>query len=221
MIDKTSFKDQAYNLLKESIILHKIENDKIYSLQWFADYLNVSRTPVREAILQLAQENFVEVLPNRGVKIKHITREEIKNICQMRAAIESYCCSYLTRNRNKNDAVRLIDHLSELIEANKQNADDMEQFALVDTQFHVKIVEFSGNAQFFTIHENMRARINLFSTNILQRANRWKEASQEHQFILDAIISGNAPAAYLASEQHIDIIYERLMNSNIVTNYFF
>src|SRR5947209_6045260 len=65
-----SLKDSAYRAIKDQLVSGKLEHDKIYSAQHFAGMLGVSRTPAREALLQLASEGFLVCLDARGFKIK-------------------------------------------------------------------------------------------------------------------------------------------------------
>ena len=90
MLQKVSYKEQIYQYLKEAIIKGDLKPGEIYSEQQFADKLNVSRTPVREAILQLKSEDLVEIYNNRGLGIKPLTEADLEQIIQARIAIENY-----------------------------------------------------------------------------------------------------------------------------------
>ena len=89
MIKKVSFKDQIYDQLKQEIITGEMRTDEIYSEQMIADKLNVSRTPVREAVLQLRFENLVDVFSGRGFSVRPIHFFDVQQIIQARTAIES------------------------------------------------------------------------------------------------------------------------------------
>lgn len=90
-IKRIALKEQAYNYLKNAILEVEIESRGIYSEQHFADRLNVSRTPIREAVLQLSQEGLVEIHPHLGVSIRELSAAEIEELFQVRTAIEGYC----------------------------------------------------------------------------------------------------------------------------------
>ena len=62
-----SLKKQAYEAIRTAVLQRELKRNLIYSEQWFADRFQISRTPVREALLQLRNEGLIEVLPNRGV----------------------------------------------------------------------------------------------------------------------------------------------------------
>ena len=82
-LQRISLKAQVYEYLKQAIINGDLKVGEIYSEQYFADKLSISRTPVREAILQLQHENMVEVKANRGIIVKPLLLDEIKKIIEI------------------------------------------------------------------------------------------------------------------------------------------
>ena len=97
-LQRISLKAQVYEYLKQAIINGDLKVGEIYSEQYFADKLSISRTPVREAILQLQHENMVEVKANRGIIVKPLLLDEIKKIIETRLAIEGYSYYILAKN---------------------------------------------------------------------------------------------------------------------------
>ena len=102
-LQRISLKAQVYEYLKQAIINGDLKVGEIYSEQYFADKLSISRTPVREAILQLQHENMVEVKANRGIIVKPLLLDEIKKIIETRLAIEGYSSSILAKNLTTKD----------------------------------------------------------------------------------------------------------------------
>ena len=101
MIKKVSYKDQVYQYLKHAIIKGELQTGVIYSEQQFADKLEVSRTPVREAVIRLTNEGMLEVFSNRGWGVKPVLPEDLQKILQARIAIEGYSLRYLVRHRDE------------------------------------------------------------------------------------------------------------------------
>ena len=101
-----SLKTQAYDSIREAVINHTININEIYSEKWFADNFQISRTPVREALLQLRSEGLIEVLPNRGVIVKPMTMKDAKDIYQTRIMVESFCASYLAQHSKEEEAIK-------------------------------------------------------------------------------------------------------------------
>ena len=107
-LQRISLKAQVYEYLKQAIINGDLKVGEIYSEQYFADKLSISRTPVREAILQLQHENMVEVKANRGIIVKPLLLDEIKKIIETRLAIEGYSSSILAKNLTTKEGKNLI-----------------------------------------------------------------------------------------------------------------
>lgn len=217
MLKRTTLKTQAYDYLKKAILNAELKQDAIYSEQYFADLLNISRTPVREAILQLAQERFVDILPNRGISIRSITPLEIKEMFQLRTAIEGYCCKFAAEmvgtGKEKNLLTTLEKHILEeerIFLAQGKPLEYMEQ----DTCFHLSIVQFSANSQFISLMNNLRSRINQIGIKTLYQQGRMEATLQEHREILSFIQKGDGAKAYLAVENHFNNAYQCILSSN-------
>ena len=78
MLKKVSYKEQVYQYLKTALIKGELRTGEIYSEQQLADQLNVSRTPVREAVMQLTHEGMLEVRANRGWTVRPVSEEDLR-----------------------------------------------------------------------------------------------------------------------------------------------
>src|SRR5262249_47924641 len=85
-----TLKDQAYREIKQQLLAGHLEHERLYSAQHFAERLGVSRTPVREALLQLASEGFLVCLDVRGFKIREFSDQEIRDLFETREVIETH-----------------------------------------------------------------------------------------------------------------------------------
>jgi len=206
-----SLKKQTYEAIRTAILQRELDRDMIYSEKWFADRFEISRTPVREALLQLRDEGFVEVLPNRGVIIKPLTLEDATNIYHMRAAIEGYCTAYLARHATEKSGVETLKRVEVLLEKCRENfnyADEM--------QFHLEIIQYTKNVEFIKLYSRMRTKIDVFWNEVVNE-DRPDEIYEEHKAILDAMKAGDADGARKASEHHLMIILERLQQGDLLT----
>lgn len=205
VIKKTTLKDQAHDYIRNAIVSKELVMDRIYSIPELSEMLNISRTPVREAVLQLQLEGYVEILPNTGMRIKAFDHQTITEIYQMRMAVEGFCCAYLAQHISEPGAQKLLMFLTMLLEENEKST---VNFTSNDLLFHQKIIEFSENHRFIEILSNMR----LFTSEFFQKLMRWDNATVEHKKILDGIAAGDPEAARKASDEHVlntynDIIY--------------
>ena len=80
MIKRITLKHQAYDYLYHAVLKGEILPTQVYSEQYFADLMGISRTPVREAVMQLSQEGFLQVYPNKGFSVKKVKAEEVEEL---------------------------------------------------------------------------------------------------------------------------------------------
>ena len=116
-----SLKRMAYESIRTSVLQRQLKRNVIYSEQWFADKFKISRTPVREALLQLRTEGLIDVLPTRGVIIHPLTLQDATDICHMRAAIEGYCSAYLAQHTQEPEAQKALERVKTVLERCRQN----------------------------------------------------------------------------------------------------
>ena len=207
-----SLKKQAYEAIRTAVLQRELDRDLIYSEKWFADCYQISRTPVREALLQLRDEGLIEVLPNRGVIIKPLTLEDAANIYHMRAAIEGYCSAYLAEHATEKSGIETLKRVEELLEKCRKNFNYTDEM-----QFHLEIIQYTKNVEFINQYNRMRAKIDVFWNEVSAKEERPNEIYAEHKAILEAMKVGDAEAARKASERHLMIIHEKLQQGDLLT----
>lgn len=206
-----SLKKQAYEAIRTAVLQRELKRNLIYSEQWFADRFQISRTPVREALLQLRNEGLIEVLPNRGVIIKPVTFEDAKNIFQMRCAIEGYCSAYLAKNAYKKGGIEALERVETILERCREDFNYADEL-----QFHLEIIQYTNNIEFINQFSRMRTKIDVFWNEIVGRENRHAEIYVEHKAILDAMKAGNAKLAQEASDQHLMLVLEKIQQGDLL-----
>jgi DNA-binding GntR family transcriptional regulator len=121
----------------------KLEPGSMHSEQSIAADMAISRTPIREALLQLASEGLVEFVPQRGVRITEFNAEHLAQVFQFRAAIEGFCAAKLA-GQARPDALSRLD-----AELERQSAiiaaDDRLAWVKANMDFHTQIVASAGN----------------------------------------------------------------------------
>lgn len=200
MFEKATYKEQAYNYLLDLILKNGLEEGKVYSERYFAEVMGISRTPVREAILHLAQEGYITIQSNRGIQIKELSNEEIKDILQMREAIEGFCAEYAAERKDENR--ELISVLKKYI-AEEENNISHEEFIKNDIEFHTKIVDFCRNKIMKEAFINLRNQINRIGLKSFDNEERICETLKEHKAIVNAVEKGDADLAKAAVKKHL------------------
>ena len=103
----------AYDKIKGLMIAGELDFDAIYSANQFAEILGVSRTPVREALLQLSAEGLLTSLQGRGFKIKQFSENRVREFFETRQMIESYIIEQMV---DANVDLDLIEHFANAVE---------------------------------------------------------------------------------------------------------
>src|SRR5687767_870457 len=100
-------KDLAYDRLRSLILRGQLVPDTVYSAAQFAETLGVSRTPVREALLQLVTEGFLTVIKQEGYTLRRFTEKEIRELFETRRLIETYVAEQITGKLSEADVRQL------------------------------------------------------------------------------------------------------------------
>ena len=190
MIKKVSYKDQVYQYLKTALIKGELHTGEIYSEQQVADQLNVSRTPVREAVLRLTHEGMLEVHANRGWMVRPVSEDDLREIVAARIAIEGYSIRWLTVQAPEHMWKKSLARLAAVQEKSRAYIEgDTEhyEFMKLDTAFHTLLVAATGNSYLIRIHEQMRTKLEQAIFTSLHHRRRHAEAWEEHAAILAGI----------------------------------
>ncbi|HWR41003.1 MAG TPA: GntR family transcriptional regulator [Patescibacteria group bacterium] len=217
MVQRVTLKEQVYTHLKKAIINEELKNGEIYSEQSIASELNISRTPVREAILQLQQEKMIDIYPSRGFMVKPMSLEECKKILQLRVAIEGFSAMHMARNIHRQDAQELLTQLEEYLhfeESMLNNPEKSYDFMDSDVQFHLHIISYTNNEYFVSTIDTLRSRMERVINKTLQVRGRMGHGLSEHQAIFECIRHGDEYGAFLALRKHMDNTEELISKMN-------
>ncbi|MBW2094335.1 MAG: GntR family transcriptional regulator [Deltaproteobacteria bacterium] len=192
----------AYEALRDSILTGQLIPGEVYNEMALAKELGISRTPVREALLELSSQGLVIYLPRKGVMVKHYTRRDVEEIFELRKAIELAALEKVAKASPPYDLSKLEKTLEEQRKAWKRN--DSDAYIHFDRVFHLAFCEMIGNRRFFRILENIRDLIHLMATQALDREGRWEEVINEHGKVILAVQEGNGDLAKEAMDYHLE-----------------
>ena len=200
----------AYDEIKRSILKGDLnENERLTEIG-LAEKLGVSRTPVREALKKLYAEGYITA-SDTGYKVSQVTNKDVMEIMDVRIALEAEAARRASMNisdEQKQDLLVILEQHRLLVnEPNREKRAKM--LSAVDVQFHNKILTIAGNDRFLKILDSLRdrlyrSRIAAFTTDEDIRA-----FIEQHQNILNAIVSRDAEAASFYSRDHITKMKQR------------
>src|SRR5215467_8604060 len=140
--------EYVYDELKRAIVEGRLKLGVLYPVATLAELLDVSRTPVREALLQLAREGMVKLERSRGVRIVEPRAHEVQDIFVIRRLLEPWAAhEAVIQTRSPRIRQRLLESLGEAFAGMRAAADrdDAQQFWRHDRAFHLAILNASGN----------------------------------------------------------------------------
>ena len=187
--------------LREIIIQGRLKpGERIYEKE-LADYLAVSRTPLREALRILEGEGLIEHQPNRGARVSHITTDQLIELFEALAGIERICAE-LTAKRILDREIQELRALHEEMYAFHTGRDRDGYFELND-RIHRAIVELSENSKLVTFHDKLIGGAKRARYMAIQYPERWDESVEEHRQILAAIEARDAQRVGPLVERHV------------------
>jgi DNA-binding GntR family transcriptional regulator len=202
----------AYKEIKNSLITGQLQFNKIYSANYFAGILGVSRTPIREALLQLTNEGCLISVQGQGFKIKEYSAKEIKDFFETRKMIESYVVERVVGSLRETEMRQLEESLKSMVERTKKRADTYG-FLEADKDFHMNLVRRYNNFLLVSIMQNIRNLISIFGGKALSHRERFQEVISEHRVILEAIKQKDKKKAVKAIEYHLNTTEKYLLEN--------
>jgi DNA-binding GntR family transcriptional regulator len=168
-----------------------------------AERFNVSRTPIREAIHQLAAQGLVRAIPRQGVYVSRMSIKELLAMFELQAELEGICARYAARRMTAEQRATLKTIFERQRECVTRN--DPTQYAQENADFHEVIYRGSHNRYLAEQARLIRRRTEIYRQNTFQREGRPAESCIEHAKVVEAILAGNADAAHQAMRDHISV----------------
>ncbi|SDM16781.1 GntR family transcriptional regulator [Halarsenatibacter silvermanii] len=205
-LDSYSYKPlrkQIYENLRESILDGILKpGEKITEME-IASELDVSRTPVREAIQMLELENLVAVVPKRGIFIAGIkSKKEINDLFQVRAELEGLAAYLAAREMNQEILNRLEQHIVDLEDCLDEN--ELDECVEIEISFHQIIYDTADNIWLKKMLDNLFEQINRFRSSSLDREGRMRQTLEELRELVEALREEEPEKARARAREHIE-----------------
>ncbi|MBP3736583.1 MAG: GntR family transcriptional regulator [Lachnospiraceae bacterium] len=205
IIKDDTFAVQTYNFLRNAILNNEFEEGEVYSQEQISTILKLSRTPVREALIELQKEGYIRFLRGRGFEVLSPTEKELEDILDLRLVIEKAAAGWAAENATELQ-IRLLKQniaLQKEIIRDASGSEDIQSFLDLDEQFHSLVWDASGNGKIPSITMNLRSQLLRSGHRILQASKNRKTICSEHRRILEAIAARDVAGAKEAMEAHI------------------
>jgi DNA-binding GntR family transcriptional regulator len=196
----------TYERIKEAIRNADLEPGQPLSETKLSKSLGISRTPVREALQQLAQEGLVQIIPGRAVTVASLSIQEVMNVVHARSILEPEVARLVAASISSNDLETLWSVIQEMKEA--IDNEDRTIWAKADSKFHEILSASCPNKLLGDMVIQVRNRISYLSTDNQTNRDRMLACTQEHQIVVEAIAAGDPQAAEEAMRDHINMLRE-------------
>jgi DNA-binding GntR family transcriptional regulator len=182
-----SLHDEILTRLRDHIVEGNIPDGGRVPERQLCEMLGISRTPLREALKVLASEGLVELLPNRGARVRQLSEQDLGELFDIMGGLEGLAGRLACENITDSEIAEIERLHYEMYGFYLHR--DMHGYFRVNQLIHQKIVEASRNAALRSTYANLAGRLRRvrYSANFARKRERWGEAMREHETILDAL----------------------------------
>ncbi len=200
-----SLREQVYQALRQIILRGDLASGERIVETKLAKQLNVSRTPIREAIGQLQREKLIVSNPNGGFRVATMSIKDAMQLYDCRIALEQVSVAgacELVNSQHLEQLEQCIVSAEEIAESNTGKANSFELLEL-DYQFHHLIAEIADNQWLLALLEQVFDKMALLRVQTTQHNPQVLQIRLEHRQIFEAIANKNADLARQSIEQHL------------------
>ncbi len=186
--------DTAYRVIRQKI-LDNVWAPGTQALEGaLALEFGMSRTPVREACIRLANEGLVEVVPRHGIRVLPVSPADMREIYEILTSLESMAAELVAKARPSAAELAPLEKASRDMEKALKR-DDLDAWADADERFHRQLVQMCGNAKLAAVVFNYWDRAHRARMITLRMRPPPTHSTREHLAVVDAIRRGDAVAA--------------------------
>jgi len=199
--EKVSLRERVSRALRAAIVSGELEPGRVYSAPALGAMFGVSATPVREAMLDLVRENLVTTVPNKGYRVTTMDEADLDDITELRMLIEPPLAAQVTPDIPDDDLPALRELAQAIVDG--ALAGDLVAYTEADRAFHLRLLEYAGNARISALVTDLRAHTRLYGLASLLETGELEESAREHDVILDAIEARDAKEVERLMRAHI------------------
>ena len=199
-----SIADQIFENLEHDILAGKYTRGEVLSELRLSEELGVSRTPIREAIRRLQQENILEDT-GHGVVVIGISKEDVRDMYEIRRRVEGLAAARAAQNVTDEDLQRMRDALDlQHFYIEKDGSDNSAQIRNLDSDFHELLYESCGSRTYSSVLLSMHRKIMKYRRVSVKNHTRAVQAYEEHVAIYEALAAHDSDRAEKAAAYHVE-----------------
>jgi len=199
--ERKYLRDIIFEKLQQAIFSGKFKSGERITEKEITEELKVSRTPVREALYRLASTGLIKIIPHRGFVISRWSSKEIKDVIELRIALEVFAVKLAIQRILPNEINELKILIAKMEKAVKKV--DMMKASHLNSLFHDKIILASKNKELFEVMEPIKNKIHHFRIISIFTPNRLEGSLKEHKAIFNALKNKDDESAQRLMAKHI------------------
>ncbi|MDF2585746.1 MAG: putative HTH-type transcriptional regulator ydhC [Mycobacterium sp.] len=200
--------ESVHSALQELIFSGELQPGSPLSVPALAARLNVSRTPVREAVQQLIYEGLATHTRNAGARVTLLDEEAVKSVFDVREVLDGLAAQNATLNASR----ATVEQLRKMVQVQREMLDesaDRFRDAKLDLEFHTLIRDTAGNRPLSDALARLDGQSHLYRSDMWTAELNRRLAVGEHERIVAAIEAGDAEGARAAACAHVSGLYVR------------
>lgn len=195
---------QVYAALRQAIVRGELEPGSRLSENALAAKLNVSRTPIREALARLRDDRLVEIVPQLGTFVSPISPQAVSDAQFIREGLECAAVRRAAELAGEDDIVKLEENLASQDRA--RDAGDLDAFYALDDAFHRTLCDLSGHLAVWPVSERAKAHLNRVRRLSLGMPDYLSKMIDEHRAVVAAVAVQDPDAAETALRHHLRMV---------------
>ena len=200
-LSETLLGARAYRALWEDIVRGRIDFGAQLRPDAIAEQLDISVTPVREALHRMERDGLILKLPYRGWFVREFTEQEVRELYEMRAALESFSVGRACDRITGEELAWLRDH--QAVGEAALRAGNMEAYRIYNRDLHAAITEAARNTYLSSAMGQLTLQSQMLMAKTIRLVGRPSRAIEEHREVIDLIAARNKVEAQALIERHI------------------
>nr|WP_307775084.1 GntR family transcriptional regulator [uncultured Cetobacterium sp.] len=199
---KTSIREQVYDYLKSEIVNGRIKEETRIVEEEYAEKLNISRTPIREALRMLEFEGLVEAREKGGVAVPRATKKDVDEVIKIRIALETVILEEVFECVTSEDIKKLEDNLKyvdSIVQDDKKSSEVFKYFS----EFNKILYDISNLPRVVTLINNLNLYLKRFRKISADNRSRRLNAHRDHLEIVKYIKNNNKESAIEVNKKHL------------------
>lgn len=211
-IPRAALHEQVAQRLRLMLVEGRIAPGAKLNERELSELLNVSRTPLREAIKMLAAEGLVELLPNRGAVAVSLTEADVLNTFEVMAGLEAQSGELAAQRITAEELAEIQAMHFEMMAAYTRR--DLSGYYALNARIHSAISAAAKNPVLEAVYKQVNARLQALRFRSNQDGEKWKRAVEEHEKMVEALAARDGAAMREVLLTHLrnkrDVVLEQL-----------